>query len=250
MTKTFYTGTRAVIYTGTRNLYEHMVPAMRSLLKHSHVDRIYLMIEDDAFPYPLPDQARILNVRDQTVFPPEGPNYTTRFRPICMMRAACARVLPSSLKRVLQLDVDTIIDDSIDELWDMDLTGKWFAAVPEHLGTFKPYGPRYFNAGVMMLNLAEIRRDRITGELVRMLNTEQVPYIDQDAWNKAAAEHPEKAAELPVRFNECFVTGYTDRPAIVHYAGCTDWTTSSSMFRVQYRDKYRAMLDPWEAIHP
>ena len=193
MTKTAYTGTRAVIYTGTRNLYEHMVPAMRSLLKHAHVDRIYLMIEDDAFPYPLPEQARILNVRDQTVFPPEGPNYTTRFRPICMMRAACARVLPSSLKRVLQLDVDTIIDDSIDELWDMDLTGKWFAAVPEHLGTFKPYGPRYF---------------------------------------------------------KCFVTGYTDRPAIVHYAGCTDWTTSSSMFRVQYRDKYRAMLDPWEAIHP
>ena len=45
---------RVAAYCGTRNLYKDMVPAVKSLLVNSNVDKIYLLIEDDQFPYKLP----------------------------------------------------------------------------------------------------------------------------------------------------------------------------------------------------
>ena len=42
---------KAAVYTGTRNLYKQMVVAVKSLIRNSDVDKIYLLIEDDEFPY-------------------------------------------------------------------------------------------------------------------------------------------------------------------------------------------------------
>lgn len=232
---------KAAVYTGTRNLYEHMAVAMKSLLAHSTVEKVYLLIEDDVFPYTLPPEAEAINVSGmcRALFPAGGPNSDTPFRPICMMRAACARVLPEELETVLQLDVDTVVAGDADGIWETDLTGKYFAAVPEYRGSYKPYGPKYYNAGVMLLNLKKIREDGMDGTLIDFLNRERVPYIDQDAWNRFGAE---AAADLPVRYNECFVTGETNRPVIVHYAGVRDWTTSETMPRREYLLRARAAV--------
>ena len=226
---------RAAVYTGTRNLYEHMIPAMKSLMINSPVDKIYLMIEDDEFPYPVPDCVEVINLNDHMLFH-DGPNMNTQFTPYCMMRAATAKLLPKNLDRVLQLDVDTIVEDSLDELWTMDLTGKCFAAVPEHLGRYKPYGPKYYNLGVAVLNLEEIRKTHVEDRLINLLKTEKMPFIDQDAWNRIGTE---LAEDLPVRFNETFCTGYTEKPAIIHYAGHTDWATNTTIRRAEYLKKYR-----------
>ncbi len=227
---------KAVVYTGTRNLYEHMVTAMKSLMINSPVDKIYLLIEDDEFPLPVPDCVEAINLNEHMLFAPGGPNMKTRFTPYCLMRAATAKLLPDDLDRVLQLDVDTIVEDSLDELWKIDLTNKYFAAVPEYLGNFKPYGPTYYNCGVMMLNLEEIRKTHIDDRLIEFLNTEYVPYIDQDAWNKLGAD---KSAVMPCRFNEAFCTGYSGSPAIVHYAGINDWATNPTVYRAGHLAKYR-----------
>ena len=227
---------KAVVYTGTRNLYEHMVTAAKSLMVNSPVDKVYLLIEDDAFPFPMPECVEVINLNDHMLFTRSSPNWQTQFSPYCLMRAATAKLLPKELDRVLQLDVDTIVEDSLDELWEMDLTGKYFAAVPEYLGTFKPYGPVYFNCGVMMLNLGEIRASGIDDKLIEMLETEWVPYIDQDAWNKLGAD---KAAVMPVRFNESFCCGYTNNPAIIHYAGHRDWMMNRNVPLYSYLQKYR-----------
>ena len=229
---------RAAVYTGTRNLYEHMMPAMKSLLCNSEVDKIYLLIEDDSFPYPLPPEAETINVSNQKWFKKDGPNNDTQFKPLCLMRAAYTKVLPKEVDKILQLDVDTVVVRNIDRLWDVDLSGKYFAAVPELKGDYRPYGPVYYNAGVMMLNLDEIRKDKMDDTLIEFLNTEKVPYIDQDAWNKYGTD---KAAALNVAYNECFVTGYTSRPRIVHFAGFKDWTTNRSMWRREYLDQYDRM---------
>ena len=34
---------KVAVYTGTRNLYSDMLPALNSLLVHSDVDKIYLL---------------------------------------------------------------------------------------------------------------------------------------------------------------------------------------------------------------
>lgn len=52
----------AAVYSGTRNIYEKMMTASKSLLRYSDVDKIYFLIEDDIFPYDLPDTYECINV--------------------------------------------------------------------------------------------------------------------------------------------------------------------------------------------
>ena len=46
---------------------------------------------------------------------------------------------------MIHLDIDTIICDSLEPLWKMPLTGKWFGAVPEKQNWYKPFGDKYYN---------------------------------------------------------------------------------------------------------
>ena len=40
---------RAAAYSGTRNVYDRMLTAAKSLLEHSNVEKVYFLIEDDNF---------------------------------------------------------------------------------------------------------------------------------------------------------------------------------------------------------
>jgi len=53
---------KVAAYSGTRNVYYRMIPAVKSLLKNSDVDKVYLLIEDDIFPYDLPDKIVPINI--------------------------------------------------------------------------------------------------------------------------------------------------------------------------------------------
>lgn len=231
---------KAAVYSGTRNLYPDMVTAAKSLVHNSSVDKVYFLIEDDDFPDALPPIIETRNVSGQTWFTRDGANWKTHFTYMSLLRVCYTKLFPG-LSRVLQLDVDTVAVDDVDALWDTDLTGKWFAAVEEKLSTYKPYGPRYFNIGVAVFNLDQIRADKADDRLISFLNKNRVPYIDQDAWNGLGID---KAAELPLRYNETFVTGYTEEPAIVHFAGIRDWQNSPKAARREYLKKYREMT--WE----
>lgn len=229
---------KIAVYTGTRNLYQHMIPAIKSLIANSTVEKIYLLIEDNEFPYPLPDIVETINIKPFTyeTFDNRGPNFDTPFTPLCLARCAYGKILPEDVETVLQLDVDTIVASDLDGIWETDLSGKWFAAVEEYLSRWKPFGPLYFNAGVMLLNLKQIRKDGIEGRLIETINTQKLSYIDQDAWNKFGVYH---ATHLDVKYNECFVTGYTDDPVIVHYAGMRDWMDRTDMKRAEYLERWR-----------
>ena len=225
-----------VVYTGTRNLYPYMEAAIRSLLDHNKVEKIYLLIEDDEFPLPLPDNCVCINVSDQKYFPDTGINYRTIFTYMCLIRVCYAELLPKEDK-ILQLDVDTIVCDDLTPLWNIDLTDKWFAMCPEWIGGYRPFGAdqKYYNAGVALFNLKQIRKDKIMPKLVDYLNTTYARCMDQEAWNYFGQD---KAVEIPVRFNETPYNGFTDDPAIVHFCGNVDWQKDRKMFRHEYLDKY------------
>ena len=161
---------------------------------------------------------------------------------MALLRVCYTDILPD-IDKVLQLDVDTVCVDNIDELWDVDLTGKWFAAVEEKLSTYKPFGSLYYNICVAMFNLEQIRAEKADELLIHYLNTTTTPYIDQDAWNRHMSG---RNVSLPTRFNESFVTGFTDNPAIVHYAGYKDWQENPRLSRREYLRKYREMT--WKDI--
>ena len=235
---------RTAVYSGTRNLYHDMITAAKSLTRNSNVEKIYFLIEDDKFPEELPPHIETINVSGQAFFPKNGPNYKTRFTYMSLLRVCYTKLFPD-LDKVLQLDVDTVVVDDISGLWDIDLKNKWFAAVEETHSTYKPYGPRYYNIGVTMFNLDQIQKDQADERLIQFLNTTSVPYIDQDAWNRFGIG-ARKDVKIPSRYNESFVTDYSDNPAIVHYAGFKDWQNSSRVPRREYLKRFREMT--WKEI--
>ena len=157
---------KAACYCGTRNLYGDMIPAIKSLLSNSDVDRVFLLIEDDTFPYTLPERVTCINVSEQTYFRRDGPNYRNGWTYMVLMRAALHRIFPE-LDTILSLDVDTVVAKDISGLWDTDLSGYWLAAVRE---PHKSINRLYVNAGVMLLNLKRLRESGKGDELIDALN--------------------------------------------------------------------------------
>ena len=210
---------KVAVYTGTKNLYPDMVPAVKSLLIHSDVDEIWLFIEDDEFPYELPKNVKIKNVSNQKYFKADGPNMKSKFTYMAMMRAALCKEFPK-LDRILSLDVDTIVNDDISELWDFDLGYYYYlAAVKEPDRSWRE--DIYVNIGVALYNLEKLR-DGKADEVIEALNEGSYTYLEQDVFNQKCKK---KILEIGSDYNATNYTEPTNHPKIVHYAGMKheDW---------------------------
>lgn len=226
-----------IVYALTKNVYEWVVPSIKSLAEHNPKARVFMLAEDDEFPYELPIDVEMINVSDQTYFPDIATHRKDDFGGyINHLKIWYSKFLP--VNKVIHLDIDTIICDKLDGLWKTDVSGKWFAAVPENQKWYLPFGDKYYNTGVVLFNLAQLRKDKPQQEMTDfLLNTGQ-PFADQNAWNKFGFEQ-NKIAELELRYNESRVTGMTDNPAIVHYCSIPDWWKNKKMERREYLDAYR-----------
>ena len=223
-----------IVYAVTETYLDRLVPSVTSLIEHNPKAKVYIVTEtDDAAG--LPCDAKVINVSKQDVFPESGPNYQNRYSWINLMKVCYPDLIKAA--KVIHLDADTIICDSLEPIWNIDLEGKWIAACPEYKGWYKPFGSMYYNMGVAVINLKQMRKDKAVAKLADYLNTVAGPWADQDAWNMYALQE-DKAVPMDVRYNECFATGYTDDPAIVHYCGIGDWWTNKSMERREYLERY------------
>lgn len=204
---------RVAVYAGTRNLYEVMKTAVNSLLANTRMDRVYLLIEDDHFPYQMPDNVKAFNVSNQKFFPEDGANFKSKWTYMAMMRVAFSKMFPRE-KRALWLDCDTIVDADISELFEMDMTGRYFAGVRE----FRK--GEYINTGVLVMNLEEIRRDGIDDKLISLLNRKKLELPDQDAINQVAHQ---RILYLDSGYNVCPFTEPPEKLKIYHYAAREIW---------------------------
>lgn len=225
-----------VVYAVTRDYHEKIVPSVRSLVEYNKDVNLFVVTEGDDLTVDLPVKATVVNVSDQTWFGPDGINYRNRFTYINLIKVCYASLLP--VDKVMHLDADTIVCDDLTPFYDTNLDGKWIAAVDETNGTYHPFGDNYFNMGVAVINLEQIRRDNIEPDLVEYLNKVKTPWADQDAWNRYGIDQA-KFVSIPVRYNENFATGETDNPAIVHYCGVTDWWNNTRR-RGEYLRRWRS----------
>ena len=207
---------RVVVYAGTRNLYHHMTVAAKSLLTHTKVDRIFFLIEDDEFPEPLPDVIECINVSDQQFFPHDGPNYKCRWTYMTLIRLALPFIFPEE-KRVLWLDVDTLVVEDISEIFDTDFEDCFVAAVVEPERSSKPFV--YFNAGVLLMDLEKLREGKCQ-EWIDYINTHKLTFTDQDCINLLCQG---KIKPISPIYNSCEWTHEPDDRKIVHYAGDNNW---------------------------
>lgn len=228
-----------IVYSFTHHVDEWAIPSFTSLYEHNPDANVYILCEHDEFPLKIPFDATIINVSDQKIFTPENcVNYHTDFKYPNLLKVCYPSYLP--VDKVIHLDIDTIICDSLEELWNIDLTDKWFASGLEfpNGGGYKPFGNKYYNMGISLINLEQMRKDSIEPLMIEYLRRIKQPYADQDAWNIYAIKN-DKAVAFDKKFNSSLQCGYSDKPVIVHYCSIWDWFTNKSMPQHEYLDRYR-----------
>jgi len=125
-------------------------------------------------------------------------------------------VMPIDVEKIIYLDCDLIVNHDIGDLWDLDVGDKHLLAVPEMgrgalyvsslyaLKHYKKLGldphSKFFNAGVLLVNLKNWREDNIVSQLIDYLDKskDEVLWLDQDALNAVLAG---KWAELDPGWN-------------------------------------------------
>jgi lipopolysaccharide biosynthesis glycosyltransferase len=176
--------------------------------------------------------------------------------------------------RVLYLDADTIAVDDLTPLWETDLAGASLAAVtnvfedrflhrPAELGLAGP--EVYFNSGVILLNLDDMRRTDATQELLAYAR-EHAPELlwpDQDALNvvlgaRRVALHPRWNAMNSVLlfpwaadvFGAGAVAEARSRPAIRHFEGPWSNKPWHLLCDVEGREDYlrHRRRTPWPVV--
>ena len=228
---------KVAVYAGTRNVYEDIIPALKSLLRNGRADNVVILAEDDSFPHRLPENVDVINVTDYIPLIKDSVNFNCYWTYMVLLRLAYSKIFPD-IDRIVSLDIDTIVRKDISELWQMDMTGYYYAGVKEPKKT-EDYGRLYINAGVLVCNLAELREYGMDDKLIEAVNKNRYEFVEQDCISELCKGH---ILEIDPLYNRALgVTIPTPNPFVFHFAGHKDWQT----FReIQY---YRNM--PWREVY-
>ena len=122
-------------------------------------------------------------------------------------RLYMASALPDTVHKVLNIDCDTIIVDSLEPLWNIDLTGKVVGGMSEcindryrrNVGMKK--GMPYLNGGLVFMNCDEVRKEGYESKFTKYICKygSSLAYLDQDVLNAVVPN--EKKIVLPMRYN-------------------------------------------------
>ena len=208
---------KVAVYAGTRNLYEQMFVCLKSLMANTIMDRVYLLIEDDEFPYYVPDNVIVANVSSQKFFLPGSPNYSSPWSYMAMLRCVLSLMIQDE-SRILWLDCDTIVNEDISDLFQIDLEDSYYAGVMEPQKSKDIF--RYINSGVLLCNLDLLRESQKEIELAYYLNTYRFVWADQEVINLLCQGH---IRTIDSMYNQNAFTLSCTRPKIIHYAAVKDF---------------------------
>ena len=195
-------------------------------------------------------------------------------------RLMLPEILPPSVRRLVWLDCDVVVNADVAALWASPLAGRHLLAVqdmivpyvssPDGVACFAALGlapeAKYFNAGVMIVNLDLWRRDDVPDRVADYLRSHQddVVYWDQEGLNAVLAG---RWGELDPRWNHnasvCGRAFYRPRhldpdayrrvvedPWIIHFSGnLKPWSMPPG---VDGRHRFFHSLDrtPWAGWRP
>ena len=147
-------------------------------------------------------------------------------------KLALPKLLPDSIWKAIWLDCDLIVNRDLGELWDLPLDGHPVLAAQDTIvplvssrfgvAGFRelaiPPDARYFNAGVMMVDLDSWRRERVVPRTIAYLKAHEkdVFFWDQEGLNAILAG---RWGELDPRWNRSASAATTGEEWIVHFTG-------------------------------
>lgn len=124
------------------------------------------------------------------------PNESAYCSPYTLIRLL-ADMVPGLPDKILYLDADIMFNREIELLYDIDIEGYEYAAARDHYGKYL-LNPNYINAGVLLLNMKEIRKTGLFVKGRELLRTKKLLFADQDAIYKSTT----KKLMLPQRYND------------------------------------------------
>ena len=124
------------------------------------------------------------------------PNESAYCSPYTLIRLL-ADMVPGLPDKILYLDADIMFNREIELLYDIDIEGYEYAAARDHYGKYL-LNPNYINAGVLLLNMKEIRKTGLFVKGRELLRTKKLLFSDQDAIYKSTT----KKLMLPQRYND------------------------------------------------
>ena len=195
-------------------------------------------------------------------------------------RLLLASILPDSVNRIIYLDCDTIVNDSLHELWSMDMHGALAMGADDCRGRLYrdeigiPEDSIYINNGFLLIDLSAWRDYGVEKDFIAFIHAHAgvVTYDDEGVLNGVLGKMG-KTGLLPLRYNaqagfflsfdeieqyRRAVWPYTkeeveqalDNPAIIHFtsffmAGTRVWNAED---RHPMRGKflYYKSLSPWK----
>lgn len=165
---------------------------------------------------------------------------------ITLFRLGLGRFAPADWHRVIYLDSDLVVQTDLRQLWQVDLKGAPIGAVADVyqdgqklkalLALRSDTEPRYFNAGVLLIDLDQ---ERQTSGMARSLDLLidldfDLEFLDQDAlnavfWDRWTPINPAWNVQRYCRQRDRVRDSWRPfrRPAIIHFiTGDKPWTRS------------------------
>ncbi|MCD8089327.1 MAG: glycosyltransferase family 8 protein, partial [Clostridiales bacterium] len=195
-----------------------------------------------------------------------------------------ASALPEDVKKVIHIDCDTVIDGSLEPLWNTDMTGKAVAGVVECLSDrYKNMiglssEDHYVNAGNIVINLDFIRKHGYEKKFLAYIreHAAMLTYVDQEVLNAVIPENEKQI--VPLRFNSysiihyfsykqlkkvrevnrfCSVCEYEEavkNPVVIHFTTCfmdgiRPWIEGDE-HPLKYKFDHYKSYSPWADMSP
>ncbi|PDT02256.1 glycosyl transferase [Rhizobium chutanense] len=182
-------------------------------------------------------------------------------------RILLPQFLPQTCNRALYLDGDILVLTALEPLWNIDLGEAVIGAVPDYWLDNVVRGPgatgghrvkRYFNAGILLIDLAKWRDERISERSLDYLDRfPTTEYSDQDALNVACDgkwKILDRAWNFQFEPTQAIARIVPEqRPAIVHFVtNVKPWKSGSLSPNVAFYDVFRSRthfaLTRWDRV--
>lgn len=212
---------RNILFSGNEKVFDGILTCMLSILKRSSTeepfcfyiytmdvsrikpeytpvsDRQTLFLEETAKKYHAGNTVVRVDVtelyeREFAYCPNEGAYCS----PYTLLRLFADNV-EGMPEKLLYLDVDILFNRDIALLYDIDVEGYEYAAARDHYGKYL-LNPNYINAGVLLLNMKEIRKTGLLEKARKLIKEKKLLFADQSALYRSTT----RKKMLPQRFND------------------------------------------------
>ena len=212
---------RNILFSGNEKVFDGILTCMLSILKRSSTeepfcfyiytmdvsrikpeytpvsDRQTLFLEETAKKYHAGNTVVKVDVtelyeREFAYCPNEGAYCS----PYTLLRLFADNV-EGMPEKLLYLDVDILFNRDIALLYDIDVEGYEYAAARDHYGKYL-LNPNYINAGVLLLNMKEIRKTGLLEKARKLIKEKKLLFADQSALYRSTT----RKKMLPQRFND------------------------------------------------